>query len=256
MKSALRIALIVAVAIYLAAQFREEKLSDWELEATFPIAEDLHHVQGIDVEGDQLWVSAVDRKTAKGFLYRIQLPSGKVQASVEVQDGAKYHPGGLQLDGDSLWVPVAEYDRDGPANIERRNKQTLALEQRFTVNDHIGCVAASQDKIIGGSWSSRTVYTWSKEGKLLDQRPNPLPTAWQDLKMDGALLMGSGGLSRTEGAIDWVRLPDLTLVRQVRTGKTDRNVIFTNEGMTLREGHLYLLPEDAPSRLFRFAAHE
>jgi hypothetical protein len=27
---------------------------------------------------------------------------------------------------------------------------------------------------------------------------------------------------------------------------------YTNEGMTLRDGVLYLLPEDEPSRLFRF----
>ena len=29
-----------------------------------------HHVQGIDVEGDFLWVSAVEKATRKGYLSR------------------------------------------------------------------------------------------------------------------------------------------------------------------------------------------
>ncbi len=237
----------------LLAQPPEESLNSWKLVRTVEIQGDLHHVQGIDVEGDQLWVSSVDRRQGKGFLYRISLSDGATQGSVEVQDGKKIHPGGIERDGDSIWVPVAEYDRDGPTNIEKRNKKTLARESAFLVNDHIGCVAAARDRLVGGSWSSRTIYTWSKDGKELDRRANPSPTEWQDLKMDGALLMGAGNQSRNAGAVEWLTLPDLTLVRRLRAGVTDRGLPMTNEGMTYREGRLYFLPEDAPSRLFIYA---
>jgi hypothetical protein len=171
---------------------------------------------------------------------------------VEVQEGARIHPGGIALDGDSIWVPVAEYDRDGPSTIQRRNKLTLEETGRFEVADHIGCIAAGKPGLAGGSWSSRTVYLWTRDGKEMWKRQNPISTAWQDLKFDGDLLMGSGNLSRDAGAVEWVHLPDLNLVRRIVTGKTDRGVPFTHEGMTWRGGRLSFLPEDAPTRLFEF----
>lgn len=243
----------MAAAVCLCAQPNQQLLDDWRLEEVLTLPGDLHHVQGIDVEGNQLWVSSVERKTGKGFLYRIALPTGKVEAQVEVQDGARIHPGGIQLDGDSLWVSVAEYRRNSSTNVERRNKQTLALEQRFTVDDHIGCLAADGEKVIGGNWDSRDFYIWSKDGKLLEKRPNPHPTRYQDLKLLDGKLLASGNLGREQGAIEWLRWPDLAVEKRVLTGQTDRGVLFTNEGMALRGGKLYLLPEDAPTRLFRFA---
>jgi hypothetical protein len=229
-----------------------ESLKDWNLKATVPIEANLHHVQGIDVEGDILWVSSVDAKAGKGYLSLISLPSGKLQAQVEVQSGKRIHPGGITLDGDSIWIPVAEYDRDGPTNIERRNKQTLALESSFEVADHIGCIAAGKSMLVGGSWDSRTLYQWSKDGKQIAKTPNPHRTSWQDLKMDGDLLMGSGGLGREQGAVEWMSVPGYEVKRRIVTHKTDRNVTYSHEGMTFRQGKLYFLPEDAPSRLFEF----
>lgn len=225
---------------------------DWRLAATLPLQPDLHHVQGIDIEGDTLWVSSVDAKAAKGYLSRIELPSGRLLAQIEVQQGKRIHPGGITLDGDYLWIPVAEYDRDGPTNIERRHKTTLALESTFEVDDHIGCIAAHKNYLLGGSWSSRTLYQWTKAGQQLLKVPNPSPTEWQDLKMDGDLLLGSGGMTRDQGAVEWLTVPDFKLERRILTHKTDRNLTYSHEGMTLRQGKLYFLPEDAPSRLFVF----
>ena len=42
------------------------------------------HVQGIDTDGAHLWVTAVDRPGAKGFLYRFSLPDGALEQVVEV----------------------------------------------------------------------------------------------------------------------------------------------------------------------------
>ncbi len=242
--------------LFLLAVFSQtsERLDTWREPQVIAIQSNLHHVQGIDTEGNTLWVSSVDAKAGKGFLSKIETSSGRLLAQVEVQQGKRIHPGGITLDGDSIWIPVAEYDRDGPTSIERRNKNSLALEWSFEVDDHIGCIAASKTFLIGGSWSSRTLYQWTKSGQQLLKAPNPITTSWQDLKMNGDLLMGSGQITRQQGAVEWVSIPDFQLVRRILTSATDRNLSYAHEGMTYRNGKLYFLPEDFPSRLFVFEA--
>ena len=112
----------------------------WKLYSTVTVQADLHHVQGIDVDGGTLWVSSVDRKARKGYLSVVDLPTGRLMKQVEVQVGARIHPGGIMMEGDSIWIPVAEYDRDGPTTMQRRNKKTLAVEASFEVQDHIACM--------------------------------------------------------------------------------------------------------------------
>jgi hypothetical protein len=239
--------------LLLLLSIEPESLASWRNVATVSIAADLHHVQGIDVEGDIVWVSSVDAKAEKGYLSRLDGKTGRLLAQVELQQGRRLHPGGIALAGNSLWVPVAEYDRDGPTNIERRDKRTLKLISRFEVNDHIGCIASTGQTLIGGSWSSRTLYEWTPAGVELRKLPNPQPTAWQDLKFVNGLLIGSGPLNRQQGAIEWLSLTSFTLTRRILTPLTDRGLSYSHEGMTYRGGRLYLLPEDAPSRLFVFA---
>jgi hypothetical protein len=211
-----------------------------------------HHVQGIDVEGDNLWLTAVDKPTRKGFLSRYNWKTGQRLAIVEVQDGERYHPGGLQLAGDSLWLPVAEYRRNSSAVIQRRNKLTLALESQFPVPDHIGCLAIANQIIWGGNWDSLHLYRWRPDGTLIDKRPNPTGIGFQDLKANATALIGSGTNGATAGAILWLHPETLAVQQRLDTGLTDRRVRFSNEGMTIVRKTLFLLPEDDPSRLFRY----
>jgi uncharacterized protein DUF6454 len=227
------------------------RLQDLERLEVVPLEATLDHVQGIDVEEDSVWVSSVDRKAKRGFLHRFDRKTGRVRAQESLERGARYHPGGIALDGDSIWVPLAEYARASSALVQRRDKKTLALLSEFEVPDHIGCLAAGET-LVGGNWDSRIFYEWTRDGRLLRQRPNPSPNAYQDLKRVGAALVASGKLSAEEGAIDWLDPETLALQRRLLTGKTDRGVLFTNEGMAIRDGTLYLLPEDGPSRLFVF----
>jgi len=211
-----------------------------------------HHVQGIDVEGDIVWVSAVEKTTHKGFLSRFNVKTGQRLAMVEVQDGERYHPGGLQLAGESIWLPVAEYRRESSAWIQKRNKHTLALEAQFPVADHIGCVAVHNGVIWGGNWDSRHFYRWRPDGTLIDKRPNLTGTGFQDLKFHDGSLIGNGVKTPAAGTIEWLHPESLVVHRSISTGRTDRNVRYSNEGMAVDKGILYLLPEDDPSRLFRF----
>lgn len=230
-----------------------EPLESWRLEKTLNLKADLHHVQGVDVEGNIAWVSSVDAKAGKGYLSRFDLDSGKLLDQVEVQNGAWIHPGGIMLDGNSIWVPVAEYKRDSSTNVQRRNKKTLQLEQTFEVKDHIGCIAVRKKVLVGASWDARTIYEWTRGGAEKSKRKNPLATAWQDIKFDGDKLVGGGLVDKKRGVVEWISWPSMKVERQIEVHRTDRGVLYSHEGMAIRAGKLYFVPEDSPSRLFVFA---
>ncbi len=210
-----------------------------------------YHVQGIELDSQRLWVTSCDRQARKGYLHQFSLPEGRIERAIEVQDGERYHPGGLAADGESLWIPVAEYRPLSSTVIQKRNQRSFALEFQFVVPDSIGCVAATPEFLIGGNWDTREFYFWNRDGQLIRKIANVHGTRYQDMKFDGRYLVASGVLEGG-GAIDWLELPSLKLVRRVTTGLTDRGVPFTNEGMAVRDDRLYLLPEDGPSRLFIF----
>ncbi len=218
-----------------------------------PLLATTAHVQGIDTDGRHLWVTAVDRPTSKGFLYCFALPDGRLEQTLEVQDGPRYHPGGLQLHAGSLWLPVAEYRRTSTALIQKRNAKTLALEFQFPVDDHIGCVAVTPDTVIGGNWDSRDFYVWDHQGKLLRKVPNTTGNSFQDLKFSRSQLVGSGTLPGNKPAIDWLNLPDFTQTLRLTAGNTDTGAPLTREGMTLWNDEIWFLPEDGASRLIVYS---
>jgi glutamine cyclotransferase len=211
-----------------------------------------HHVQGIVVDGGTLWVSSVSKPAEAGYLHEFNLHDGTHRATVEIQEGTRYHPGGIDQDGDTLWVPVAEYRPLSTSTMLQIDKRSRKVVSRFEVEDHIGCVAVCGDRLIGGNWDARHFYYWSRDGRLLDKKENPGKVAYQDLKYGDGMLLASGNVSREEGAIDWLDPDTLQLRKRILSGKTDRGVRFTNEGMAVVDGKLYLLPEDGPSRLFVF----
>jgi hypothetical protein len=210
-----------------------------------------YHVQGIDTDGERLWVTSVDRPTSKGYLHLFTV-DGKLEQTIEVQSGIRYHPGGLALGGDSVWLPVAEYRASSTSLIQKRNKRTLELEFEFSVADHIGCVAVTPEFIIGGNWDSKDFYVWDHSGKLIRKVTSDTGNAYQDLKFVGGKLVASGLRAGKQGAVDWLEWPSLRLSRRVAVPNTDRGVPLTQEGMTIFNGRLLLLPEDGPSRLFVF----
>lgn len=221
-------------------------------EAVVLLKADTGHVQGLAVEEDRMWVSSVHKSAKKGVLYEFNTANGNLIRSVEVHDGERYHPGGISADGASIWAPVAEYRKASTSVIQKRNKRTLQLEWQFTVEDHIGCIAVAETELIGGNWDTRELYIWSKQGKLLRKVKNPTDNAFQDIKFVDGQLVGSGLLPDKSGAIDWLEYPSLRPIRRLSAGRTDRGVAYTHEGMAIRGARLWLLPEDAPSRLFSF----
>lgn len=220
-----------------------------------PLEGDTHHVQGIVVDGQRLWVTSVDRAARKGWLFEYELETGRRLRAVEVQQGAMYHPGGFDHDEESLWIPVAEYRPDGRTVIQRRSKETLELMSSFEAADHIGALAVLPDGLLAANWDSRLFRFYSREGKLRWSRANPHAARYQEIKRRYGSIAASGLLGRGEAArsvLDWLDPDTLMLLGRETLGRTDRGVPYTNEGMDVRDGLLYLLPEDAPSRLFVF----
>lgn len=220
--------------------------------AVIALGTDTGHVQGIAVEGDRLWVSSVHVAAKKGSFFEFDLKTGLLRRSVEIQNGIRYHPGGISSDATSIWVPVAEYRRASTTVIQRRNKTTLAIVSEFNFPDHIGCVAVTGKELVGGNWDARQLYVWTDSGEMIRKVDNPTDNAFQDLKFVQGQLVGSGLLPDKSGAIDWLEYPSLRPIRRLRLGVTDRNVAYTHEGMAITGDWLWLLPEDSPSRLFQF----
>ena len=54
----------------------------------------------------------MDKDARKGYLLEFAMQSGELRQKVEVGMGERFHPGGMARDGESLWLPVAEYRRD------------------------------------------------------------------------------------------------------------------------------------------------
>jgi hypothetical protein len=213
-----------------------------------------YHVQGIERDETHLWVTSVDKDRHKGYLHEFSLPGGRHVRTVDVTVGEQYHAGGIAADGGSVWIPVAEYRRASSSVIQKRNLRTLELESQFAAGDHIGCIAVVPDGLLGGNWDTRDLYLWDRTGRLLRKVANPTENRYQDMKFEGGRLVGSGLLAGGSGAIDWLEYPSLRLLRRVAMGRSDRGVVYTNEGMTIRGDRVFLLPEDGPSRLFEFLA--
>ncbi len=229
-----------------------QELSSYKLTRVIELKGVTYHVQGVEFDKQHLWITSVDRSKRRGFLHQFSMMSGELEREVEVQDGDRFHPGGISADGDSLWIPVAEYRRESSAVIQRRSKRTLELAFQFEVGDHIGCVAAAPDALIGGNWDSKDFYFWDRQGRLIRKAHSTTDVAYQDMKFDAGYIVASGNLPDRSGAIDWLEYPSLRLARRIRAGNDDHGVLYTREAMAIHGNRLVLVPEDGPSRVFFF----
>jgi hypothetical protein len=217
-----------------------------------PLDGELFHVQGMDLDAQHIWVTSVDTRANKGYIHQFDRRSGKFQRRLEITDGVRYHPGGMAMHGGTIWVPVAEYKANSSAVLVEIDKHTLTVRRRIKVADHLGCVAVSGRGLVAGNWDSRLLYVFDRQGRQVRVINNPSPTRYQDIKFERGRLVGSGALGPKAGAIDWFAWPSMKQVDSRAAGATDRGIRYTEEGMALKGNDLFLVPEDGPSRMFRF----
>jgi len=156
----------------------------WELTERIALDSPTHHPQGFALVGGRIFMSTVeiikapvpydeprdgyDRTPGKGRGHLFVLDrDGQLLKDIVISDGNRYHPGGLDYDGEFLWLPVAEYRPNSSADIYRIDPTTYDVTKLFTVSDHIGGVVRDQETghLVGQSWGSRRFYDWTVGGR-------------------------------------------------------------------------------------------
>lgn len=224
-----------------------------------PLDGELFHVQGLEVDGDRLWVTSVDRRAHRGYLHLFDRRTGRFVRRIELTDGARYHPGGISRQGSSLWIPVAEMRPNSSADLIELDANTLRERRRIRVADHLGCIAARDGELVAGNWDSRLLYVFDlNDLSRVRAVPNPSRTHYQDMKFVGDQLVASGSRTWLSGTVDWIDWPSLQIRDTLRAGAIGpvrpfgRGGPFTGEGMAVDGRDLFVLPEDGPSRVFHF----
>lgn len=269
-----------------------DRSTDWVETGRVRLAFDAFHPQGLARVGDRLFLSSVeiveptqrfpqpvdgyDRTPGRGVghLFVLDL-DGNLLADVTLGEGDAYHPGGIDTDGRSVWVPVAEYRPNSSGIVYRVDAATLEVEELFRVGDHVGGVVhdPATGRLHGVSWGSRRLYTWTASGLELGRRANPSHFVdHQDCQFvpEGRMLCGGiasvaapDGSSVELGGLALLDLADGRVVHEVPVGRfsaaghvvTRNPVLLERDGSTLR---LWAAPDDgeevAGTELLRFEA--
>lgn len=249
MRTGLTIVLLLLASLSVAAAPEpfEEAIEGARFHGVVTLDGELFHVQGLELQGARMWVTSVDRATRRGYLHEVDRVSGRVLRRIDLTDGVRYHPGGISIDGRSLWVPVAELRANSSAMLVEIDTETLAVRRRISVADHIGCIAAHGRWLVAGNWDSRLLYVVDRDDpRHMRIVPNPSGTRYQDMKFVGGRLVAGGPRTWWNGTVDWLDWPALTLRRSIRAGG------YTAEGMAVEGRELYLAPEDGRGRVFHF----
>ena len=151
----------------------------WNQAAAIKIPFKTFHPQGMIKIGDDFYVSSVDIQTpttrfpdlrdgydrdtgaGQGHLFKFG-PDGKLLADLTLGEGSVYHPGGIDYDGEFIWVPVAEYRPNSQAIIYKVDPKTMKAVEVSRFKDHVGGIVHNTDgkSLHGVSWGSRRLYAW------------------------------------------------------------------------------------------------
>jgi hypothetical protein len=298
--------LLLAAVLSVAAVAEERQLlasrvttltrtSVWTPVATIPIRFSTFHPQGLVKIGDTFILSSVEVRTPTrrypspvdgydrdagegvGHLFKFDL-QGNVLAEQTLADGTVYHPGGLDYDGEYVWVPLAEYRPDSRSIVYKVDPRTLAATRVLDVRDHIGGVVHNTDDrtLHGVSWGSRRFYRWTmdRQGRVTNaaqalerlRTVNPAHYVdYQDCKYASERRMLCTGLAEYRqtpsspafrlGGLELISLIDGRPLHQVPvplwtasgTDMTHNPVWIEPSGTGLRA---YFMPEDDRSTLY------
>lgn len=274
---------------------RVTRASSWQLVRRIPLSFPTYHPQGVVKIGDTFFVSSVevtvptkrfslpqggydrDEGQGVGHLFKVSA-AGLLLAGTKLGEGTIYHPGGIDYDGTSIWVPVAEYRPDSRSIVYRVEPATLTAREVFRWADHLGAVVHDTEarEVHGVSWGSRRFYRWrldrSRGVRDADAPPERLRTLnpahyidYQDCKYAGRRRMLCTGLAelRSPSTAQIFRLGGLELV-DLRTGRPLHQVpvpLWTSTGLAMTHNPSwfertttgirgYFMPEDDPSAIY------
>jgi hypothetical protein len=256
--------------------------SSWTLVSSTPVKFQTFHPQGMVRVGDALFVSSVevsvrtkrfaqpvggyDRDTGEGIghLFKMDL-QGNLISVIRLGEGSIYHPGGIDYDGTSVWVPVAEYRPNSRSIVYRVDPITMKAVEVFRVADHIGAVVHDTDSrtLHGVSWGSRKFYRWPLDanGRVSDSTAEKSPTLnpshyvdYQDCKYAGSNRMVCTGVTEIRqpgetrpfrlGGLDLVSLRDNRPLHQVPV------LLWTPTGLDMTHNPVWLEPSPSGLRAY------
>lgn len=157
------------------------KSTRWKATGKINLQFQTYHPQGMTLINDQIYLSsvhAIKRKDGigKGYLFKID-DKGVLVETLELGEGVRYHPGGIDYDGEEIWVSVAEYKPDSSSIVYAVNPTTMKARKVFEFPDHLGAIAHDPNNhtLFALSWGSRRFYKWPterKDGEWLPVRPS------------------------------------------------------------------------------------
>ena len=256
----------------------------WQLVEEIPVNFPTHHPQGMTIIGERIYVTSVQaiqraKGIGKGHLFEMDF-QGQLLRTLMLGEGPAYHPGGVDFDGERIWVPVAEYRPDSSTIIYSVNPEEMSVRKVFSFPDHLGAIVhdREQHQLIAMSWGARRIYRWkmvqSEAGWQPEDPANPDRYAnpnhyidYQDCqKCVGVPFILCSGLKRfrgtrsklggwTLGGIDLIALDTLRPVHQIPvTLQTESGVPMTQNPFYMRTigGGLrfYFMPEDDTSTIY------
>jgi Family of unknown function (DUF6454) len=254
----------------------------WTLVETVPMKFTTHHPQGLVKIGDTLFVSSVEVKVRTrrftqpvdgydrdvgegvGHLFKTDL-KGNLLAKLTLGEGSIYHPGGIDYDGNHIWVPVSEYRPNSRSIVYRVDPATMTSTEIFRFGDHLGGIVHDTDDrtLHGISWGSRRFYRWTLDasGRVTNatvppERLRTLNTShyldYQDCKYAGRHRMLCTGVTEMRqrpdapafrlGGIDLVDLRDGRPLHQVPV------LLWTPGGLVMTHNPVWLEPTPAGLR--------
>jgi hypothetical protein len=266
----------------IAARFqRLTRSSPWHKVKEVPLPFRTYHPQGMTIVGDHIYLSSVEvinrgEDKGQGHLFEVSL-EGKLERRITLGEGAAYHPGGIDFDGQGIWVPVAEYRPDSRTIVYRVDPKTMEVRRAFEFGDHLGGIVCDSvgRRLVAVSWGSRRFYSWELREDGTSPRDPTRPrmllngSHYVDFQ-DGQALSGTsfglfGGLSRYAlgpseaegfalGGLELVDLSELRAMHQIPLPlRTARGQPLTQNPWWVRtfgEGlRFYFVPDDDPSTL-------
>lgn len=275
-----------------------ERQSAWELKRAIPLDFDTHHRQGLVKIDDNTFVLSsvevirwpkrvrseqgervLDEGEGIGHLFKFD-STGTLLAEMRLDEGAAYHPGGIDYDGRWIWVPVTRYYPYSQSIVYRVDPQTMEAEEVLRVDDSIGAIIHDTDHhtLIGANWDAREFLRWTLDAQGRPTNagltPQELRTpnaaryiAAQDAQYLGGGLMFCSGLQVLRqgetnfylGGFEVISTLDLRPVRQVPVQLfTPSGGIMTSNPCAVEatpDGvRAYFVPEDNRSTLYVYEA--
>lgn len=213
--------------------FSQKSLSDkflaltntnkWEEVSAVPLKFDAHHTQGLVKIGEYFYMTSVevsqwpkkfdnpsgkyDRDTGRGVGHVMKFDAnGNLLADVMIGEADMYHPGGIDFDGEYIWIPVTEYRPNSHSTIYRLDPKTMKATEVLRYPESIGAIIHNKDQhaLVGANWNARKFYVWTLDAKgnvtngqvkpeVLGIENPSFYVAFQDCKYLGNnLMLGSG----------------------------------------------------------------